>query len=119
MSDNSVQYSSQKLEKFKIIIEDELKITTEELERFIEDRANQKEHLSNSNVDFNQSSKHFQEQAKNKQLINRLQRKLREFKSALTRIENKTYGVCNRTGKLIREERLLAMPVARFDILKK
>ncbi|WP_142786183.1 TraR/DksA family transcriptional regulator [Changchengzhania lutea] len=75
--------------------------------------------MADTNVDFNQSSKHFQQQAKNKQLINRLQRKSRELQAALKRIQNKTYGVCDRTGQLIREERLMARSIARFDILPK
>lgn len=116
MSNNPLQYSPQKLEKFKTIIEDELKRTMEELARFQHDRAAQKKQMANSNVDFNQTSKHSQQQAMNKQLINRLQRKSRELQAALSRIQDKTYGVCERTGQLIREERLMAMPVARFDI---
>lgn len=116
MSKNPIQYSPEKLKKFKTIIDDELKTTNEELARFQKDRKDQKERLADSNVDFNQSSKHFQQQAKNKQLINRLQRKSRELKAALTRIENKTYGICDRTGELIREERLMARPISRFDI---
>ena len=119
MSNNPVQYSADKLAHFKTIIVEELTTIRAELERYKEDRAKQKEHVSNTDVDFNESSKHFQEKAKNKQLINRLQRKSREYKSALSRIENKVYGVCDRSGKLIREDRLKAMPTARFDILKK
>ena len=119
MSDDSIQYSPQKLENFKTIIAGELKRTKDELAKFQHNRKVQKEHLANSQVDFNQTSKHFQQQAENKQIINRLQRKSREFQAALNRIQDKTYGVCNRTGKLIREERLLASPIARFDILKK
>ena len=72
-----------------------------------------------SDTDFNQTSSHFQQQAKNKQFIRRLQRKSRELKAALNRIEEGTYGICERTGNLIRSERLLAMPTAKFDILKK
>ncbi|WP_430412928.1 TraR/DksA family transcriptional regulator [Kordia sp.] len=116
MSKKSIQYSQEKLEKFKTIIEDQLKQTDKELTRFLADRKSQKQHLANTNVDFNQNSKHFQQQAKNKKLINRLQHKSRELKAALRRIEDKTYGICDRTGALIREERLMARPTARFDI---
>ena len=117
MSKSPVEYSSYKLKKFKNIISDKLKVTNEELAIKQFDQNDQKKRLSNTNVDFNESSKHFQQQAKNKQLIRRLQRQSRELKYALERISNKTYGVCTRTGELIREERLLAMPTAIFDIL--
>jgi len=119
MSKNPIQYSPQKLEKFKSILDEELRQTNEELARYKADRKAQKERMANTNVDFNQSSKHFQQRATNKQLINRIQRKSRELRSALERIQDKTYGVCDRTGQLIREERLLAKPTARFDILKR
>jgi RNA polymerase-binding transcription factor DksA len=119
MSKNSIQYSPQKLEKFKIIIENELKMIDKELAKLKDDRQAQKQRLAHTNVDFNQSSKHFQQQSKNKQLISRVQRKSRELQAALKRVEDKTYGVCERTGQLIQEERLAAKPTARFDILKK
>ena len=35
---------------------------------------------------------------------------IRKLQAALVRIENKTYGVCRITGKLIPRERLLAVP---------
>ena len=35
---------------------------------------------------------------------------IRKLQGALVRIENKTYGVCRITGKLIPKERLLAVP---------
>ena len=119
MSNKSTQLSNQKLEKFKTIISESLKETSAELSKLKENHKTQKQKLAQTNVDFNQSSKHAPQQALNKQIINRFQRKSRELKSALTRIENKTYGVCNRTGQLIREERLMARPTALFDIKKK
>lgn len=116
MSKITAQYSSQKLKKFKSIITEKLDVTQEELATIQQNQKNQKQHLANTNVDFNENSKHFQQQAKDKQFIRRLQRKSRELRAALNRIENKSYGVCNRTGQLIREERLMAMPTAQFDI---
>jgi len=38
------------------------------------------------------------------------------LKAALVRIENKTYGVCRQTGKLIQKERLMAVPHATLCI---
>ena len=116
---NTKQYSASKLAEFKIIIEDLLKKTNKELASYNENQEGQKERLANTNVYFNQTSKHFQQQAKNKELINRLEEKSKELESALDRIENKVYGVCDRTGELIQEARLIAKPTARFDILSK
>ena len=38
------------------------------------------------------------------------------LKAALVRIENKTYGICRETGKLIPAERLRAVPHATLSI---
>jgi DnaK suppressor protein len=41
---------------------------------------------------------------------------IQHLKAALIRIENKTYGVCRKTGKLISKERLRAVPHATLSI---
>jgi len=41
---------------------------------------------------------------------------IQHLKAALVRIENKTYGVCRQTGKLIAKERLKAVPHATLSI---
>ena len=46
----------------------------------------------------------------------RLEKFIRDLKNALIRIENKTYGVCRVTGKLIDKERLKAVPHATLSI---
>jgi RNA polymerase-binding transcription factor DksA len=41
---------------------------------------------------------------------------IQHLKSALVRIENKTYGICRETGVLIAKERLMAVPHATLSI---
>lgn len=41
---------------------------------------------------------------------------IRHLQAALVRIENKTYGICRQTGKLISKERLRAVPHATLSI---
>jgi RNA polymerase-binding transcription factor DksA len=41
---------------------------------------------------------------------------IQNLQSALIRIENKTYGICRETGKLIPKERLRAVPHATLSI---
>lgn len=41
---------------------------------------------------------------------------IRKLQAALMRIENKTYGICRITGKLIPKERLLAVPHATLSM---
>lgn len=49
-------------------------------------------------------------------LAARQQKFINDLKAALIRIENKTYGVCRVTGKLIPKERLRAVPHATLSI---
>ena len=41
---------------------------------------------------------------------------IRNLEMALVRVENKTYGICKTTGKLIPKERLRAVPHATLSI---
>ena len=50
------------------------------------------------------------------QLSARQEQFIQNLHSALVRIENKTYGVCRETGKLIQKERLLLVPHATLSI---
>lgn len=49
-------------------------------------------------------------------LAQRQQKFIQHLQAALVRIENKTYGVCRETGKLISKERLRAVPHATLCI---
>lgn len=50
------------------------------------------------------------------QLAARQEKFIDNLKAALVRIENKTYGICRVTGKLIQKERLLLVPHATMSI---
>lgn len=49
-------------------------------------------------------------------LAQRQQKFIQHLQAALIRIENKTYGVCRETGKLISKERLRAVPHATLSM---
>ena len=49
-------------------------------------------------------------------LAQRQMKFIQHLQAALIRIENKTYGVCRETGKLIPKERLRAVPHATLSI---
>ena len=49
-------------------------------------------------------------------LAQRQQKFIQHLQAALIRIENKTYGICRETGKLIPKERLKAVPHATLSI---
>lgn len=50
------------------------------------------------------------------QIVARQQKLLVHLENALARIENKTYGICRETGKLISKARLRAVPHATLSI---
>ncbi|WP_303633850.1 TraR/DksA C4-type zinc finger protein [uncultured Muribaculum sp.] len=50
------------------------------------------------------------------QLAQRQMKFIQHLQAALVRIENKTYGICRATGKLIPKERLRAVPHATLSI---
>jgi len=50
------------------------------------------------------------------QLAGRLRKFINNLEAALVRIENKTYGVCRVSGKLISKERLKAVPHTTMSI---
>lgn len=56
------------------------------------------------------------ERAKVLSLIEGLQTRLEDVRAALRKIEQKTYGLCERCGKEINPERLEAIPAARLCI---
>lgn len=49
-------------------------------------------------------------------LAQRQMKFIQSLQAALIRIENKTYGICRETGKLIPKERLRAVPHATLSI---
>ena len=51
----------------------------------------------------------------NSRLASRLDKYIKNLEAALVRIENKTYGICRVTGKLIAKERLLVVPHATLS----
>ena len=53
------------------------------------------------------------------QLAQRQMKFIQHLQNALIRIENKTYGICRETGKLIPKERLRAVPHATLGIDQK
>lgn len=50
------------------------------------------------------------------QLAQRQMKFIQHLQAALVRIENKTYGICRQTGKLIPRERLMAVPHATLCV---
>ncbi|MBR1768824.1 MAG: TraR/DksA family transcriptional regulator [Bacteroidales bacterium] len=61
-------------------------------------------------------SSNVQAKEENARLAQRQQKYIKDLEAALVRIENKTYGICRVTGKLIPKERLKLVPHATLSI---
>ncbi|MFT5753103.1 MAG: DnaK suppressor protein [Flavobacterium sp.] len=78
--------------------------------------------LNNGTDDTSPTFKAFEEGSEtmskeaNSQLAIRQDKFIRDLKNALFRVENKTYGICKVTGKLINKERLKLVPHATMSI---
>ncbi len=113
------RYSDEELEEFKGIIMIKLGKAKEDLELLTEAYTNHSEHDTN---DTSPTFKVLEEgqqvlsKEENSRLAARQQRFITNLENALVRIENKTYGVCRVTGKLIGKDRLRAVPHATLSI---
>tara|TARA_R100000789_G_scaffold76590_1_gene71965 strand:- start:124 stop:507 length:384 start_codon:yes stop_codon:yes gene_type:complete len=113
------RYSDAELEEFRAILNDKIKKATEQLELI---KSSYKNDSNNGTDDTSPTFKAFDEGSEvmskeaNSQLAIRQEKFILDLKNALVRIENKTYGVCRVTGKLINKERLKLVPHATLSI---
>ena len=113
------RYSDAELVEFKELIQHKLDKAREDYE-ILKSAITQSE--SNDTQDTSPTFKVLEEGAATLskeeagKLAQRQQKFIQHLQAALVRIENKTYGVCRATGKLIQKERLRAVPHATLSI---
>jgi len=107
------------LKEFKTLIEEKIVKAQQHLDllksAYMNDGNNGTDDTSPTFKAFEEGSETMSKEA-NTQLALRQEKFIRDLKSALVRIENKTYGVCRVTGKLISKERLKLVPHATLSI---
>ncbi len=107
------RYSDTELQEFKGLLLDKLKAAKEELNALASSLSNPN---SNGTDDTAGTYKTLEDGSATleKEQINQLAARQKKFieqlEAALVRIENKTYGICRETGKLIPKERLRVVP---------
>ncbi len=107
------RYSDEELQEFKQLIERKLAEARQELENLQAALINMNEHgTDDTGTHFKMLEDGSEALAKEEagQLAMRQRKYVEQLENALKRIENKTYGICRVTGKLIPKERLLAVP---------
>lgn len=113
------RYSDAELQEFKEIILGKLEEAKKDLSLLEESFTNKN---SNDTDDTSPTFKVLEEgsnvlsREKNAQLAGRQTKFIKSLENALIRIENKTYGVCRVTEKLIPKERLRLVPHATLSI---
>ena len=117
--ETKARYSDEELENFRNLIEEKINKAQTDLEllrsAYMNDGNNGTDDTSPTFKAFEEGSETMSKEA-NTQLALRQEKFIRDLKSALIRIENKTYGICRVTGKLIKKERLTLVPHATLSI---
>ena len=113
------RYSDADLQEFKAIIQQKIEKAEKDLallrESFINDQNNGTDDTSPTFKAFEEGAETLSKE-QNAILAGRQEKFIRDLKHALNRIENKPYGICRVTGKLIDKERLKAVPHATLSI---
>ena len=113
------RYSDAELEEFRAIILEKLELAKRDYD-MLKSRITNSD--GNDTADTSPTFKVLEEGAStlSKEEAGRLAQRQMKFiqnlQAALIRIENKTYGICRETGKLIPKERLRAVPHATLSI---
>ena len=119
MIETSKRYSDKDLAEFKTLIQDKITSAKRDLKRL---RDSITQGAGNGTNDTYSAFKAFEEGSEtlskesNSILAQRQEKFIRDLNNALIRIENKTYGICRVTGKLINKERLKLVPHATLSI---
>ena len=113
------RYSDEELEEFRRLINEKLEVAQRDYDALKASLMN----LDNNSADDTAPTFKVLEEGANtlskEETIRRAQRQMKFIQSlqaAMVRIENKTYGICRETGKLIPKERLRAVPHATLCI---
>ena len=114
-----VRYSDAELEEFRAVILQKLELAKRDYDQIM--RALRRED-SNDVADTSPTYKGLEDGSdaayleEQMQIAGRQAKFIQGLQAALIRIENKTYGICRETGKLIAKERLMAVPHATLSI---
>lgn len=113
------RYSDEELEEFKQIILSKLELAKRDYQQMMDTLSKK----NGNDVDDTMPTYKILEEGSMTQtkeelttMAARQQKFIQALQAALVRIENKTYGICRVTGKLIPKERLRAVPHATLSI---
>ncbi len=117
--DNRSRYTDKELAEFKELILEKLKEAQTDYELLKQTLSNEDNHgTDDTSPTFKllEDGSDVLSKEETAQLAARQEKYIINLKNALVRIENKTYGICRVTGKLIPKERLRSVPHATLGI---
>lgn len=119
MVEEKLRYSDAELAEFKALLLEKIEKANADLvlikSAYMNDSNNGTDDTSPTFKAFEEGSETMSKEA-NSQLAIRQEKFLRDLRNAVVRIENKTFGICKVTGKLISKERLKVVPHATMSI---
>ncbi len=117
--DNRSRYTDKELGEFKELILEKLKEAQTDYDLLKQTLSNDDNHgTDDTSPTFKllEDGSDVMSKEETAQLASRQEKYIINLKNALVRIENKTYGICRVTGKLIPKERLRSVPHATLSI---
>jgi RNA polymerase-binding transcription factor DksA len=118
-ADNRSRYSDKELAEFKELILEKLKEAQADYDLLKQTLSNEDNHgTDDTSPSFKllEDGSDVMSKEETAQLASRQEKYIVNLKNALVRIENKSYGICRVTGKLIPKERLRSVPHATLGI---
>lgn len=112
------RYSDAELEEFRILIEGKLAKAKEQLD-YYQTQLTEMAESSDAKIKGLDDGITTMESENISSMAVRQQKLIQHLENALIRIQNKAYGVCRESGKLISKERLRAVPHATLSIQAK
>lgn len=119
MAQEKTRYSDAELEEFRELINEKLKEARVDYELLKDSLSYGDNHgTDDTGRSFNMMEDGSETLSREEvaQLAARQEKFIQSLQNALIRIENKTYGICRETGKLIQKERLRLVPHATLSI---
>jgi len=116
---DKTRYSDEELAEFKELIEHKLKEAREDLVLLKKSLSHEDDNSTDdtaSTFKMMEDGSETLSREETAQLASRQEKFIKHLEDALTRIQNKTYGICRVTGKLIKKERLRLVPHATLSI---
>lgn len=112
------RYSDEELQEFKELILKKIEEAQRNLELLNAAVAGNENEASDTAPTFKtlEEGSNVLSKEENSRLAARQQKFIKDLQAALFRIENKTYGICRVTGKLIPKERLRIVPHATMTV---